>query len=191
MTVVYYLLASSSSWPSKWIGPNADGTSFSVSLPGTYVYQLSFVSTSYYSASSSVKVFFLVDDTLTSVSVSDGSTTIQTITTFSGSNSFTCFSSFTLNVFGPTTTILTFTVYNIDIGNNPTSLLVQFGESEYIASCPTPAPTSKSTHQFPQSPHYLLSLQLSSSFEISYFNYLLLWCHNYYVIRFAFSIAHG
>ena len=71
---------SSPFWPSKYIGVTADGTA---GVAGrTYVYQLSFASTSY--LSSTVEVYFLVDDAMTSVTVFDISITIQTITSFSG-----------------------------------------------------------------------------------------------------------
>lgn len=83
--------ASSPSWPSKWIGVTADGNT---AVPGgNYVYQLSFASASYYSMNKVVQVSFSADDSLTSVEVSDGSATIQTITTFSGLNRFTYLSS--------------------------------------------------------------------------------------------------
>ena len=123
--------SSSSSWPSKWIGITNDGD-YPV-LGGTYIFQLSFASASYYSSTSGVDVFFLVDEALTSVAVLDGNSTIQTITAFSGGG-FKCFGSFSLTTFGPIITVLTFTVVN-------GGLLVQFGEYEYIATCPTPAPT--------------------------------------------------
>ena len=122
---------SSPSWPSKYIGVTADGTA---GVPGgIYVYQLSFASASYISLT--VAVYFLVDDLVTSV---DGSTTIQTVTSFSG-NGVSCFSSFTLSAFGSFTTVLTFTVNNYW---GPSSLLVQFGEISYIPGCPTPVPSS-------------------------------------------------
>lgn len=132
---------SSSSWPSKWIGITNTGTN---TVPGgTYLFQLSFASASYYSSTSGVDVFFLVDDALTSVAVSDGNSTIQTITTFSGGG-IKCFGSFSLTAFGQTITILTFTVFNgYNAQGNPSGLLVQFGQFEYIATCPTPAPTCK------------------------------------------------
>ena len=132
--------SSPSSWPSKWIGVTSD---VDLNIPsGDYIFQLSFASASYYSTS--VEVYFLVDDALTSVAVSDGSTTIQTSTSFSSTysaNGYTCFSSFTLSTFGPTITILSFTVSNI--GYSASGLLVQFGEFEYIDNCPTPTPTCK------------------------------------------------
>ena len=136
---------SSPSWPSKYIGVTADGTAY---LPGgTYVYQLSFASASY--LSSTVEVYFLVDDAVTSVTVSDGNTTIQTITSFSGPgngntwNNGGCFSSFTLSAFGPTTTILSITVYNWAAWSTPSGLLVQFGSFEDVGgNCPTPVPSS-------------------------------------------------
>ena len=128
--------ASSPSWPSKYIGVTADGTA---NVPGgTYAYQLSFASASY--LSSSEAVYFLADNLVSSVTVSDGSTTIQTVTSFSGGNGVSCFSSFTLSAFGPTTTVLTFNLLNVDIGPNPAGLLVQFGEFNYISGCPTPVP---------------------------------------------------
>jgi hypothetical protein len=130
--------ASSSSWPSKWIGVTADGNT---AIPGgTYVYQLSFASASY--ISTSIEVYFLADDAVESVAVSDGSATIQTITTGSNGWGFSCFSSFTLSAFGPTTTTLTFTVSN---SFGPGGLLVQFGEFSYIPGCPTPMPSNSPT----------------------------------------------
>lgn len=139
MTAHAPLWASSSSWPSKWIGVSIDGAS---NVPGgDYLFQLSFASASYNASASRVEVFFLVDNLLTSVAVSDGSSIIQNIAP-STRDDFKCFKDFTLTSFGPTVTILTFTVRNIgNIGSNPSGLLVQFGEYEYIANCPTPAPT--------------------------------------------------
>eukprot|EP01035_Chromulina_nebulosa_P003105 gene3105-4241_t len=130
--------SSSPSWPSKWIGVTADG-GFNVAA-GIYEYQLSFASASY--LSKTVEVYFMVDDAVTSVTVSDGSSIIQTITTFSGGESWNCFSRFILTAFGPKTTILTFTVNNNAF--SPNGLLVQFGEFNYIPSCPTPAPCKSS-----------------------------------------------
>lgn len=63
---------SSAGWTSKYVGVTADGNT---GVPGgTYIYELSFASASYYSTS--VAVYFLVDDQVTSVTVSDGSSTI-------------------------------------------------------------------------------------------------------------------
>ena len=138
---------SSSSWPSKYIGVSADGDFHAPG--GNYVYQLSFASASY--ISKSIEVYFLADDRVTSVTVSDGSTTIQTITEFSGRGSGNtwenngCFSGFTLSAFGPITTVLTFTVYNWWNYNNPAGLLVQFGEFSYIPGCPIPMPSHSPT----------------------------------------------
>ena len=99
----------------------ADG---GVDVPaGIYEYQLSFASGSY--VSKTVEVYFMVDDVVTSVTVSDGSSIIQTITTFSSGESWKCFSRFILTAFGPKTTILTFTVNNNAF--SPSGLLVQFG----------------------------------------------------------------
>ena len=115
----------------------ADGTA---GVPGgTYVYQLSFVSVSY--LSSTVAVYFLVDDAVTSVAVFDISTTIQTVTSFTNGynwNWFSCFSSFTLSALRTTTTVLTFTVNNY----GSSSGLLVFG---YIPGCPTPVPSSSPT----------------------------------------------
>ena len=133
------LWASSSAWPSKYIGVTANGGAI---VPvGTYMYQLSFASASYYSTS--VAVYFLVDNAVTSVEVSDGSAIIQTITSFTGNSGFKCFSSFILSAFGPTTTVLTFTVLNADSVASPAGLLVQFGEFNYIPGCPTLAPCKR------------------------------------------------
>jgi hypothetical protein len=129
--------ASSASWPSKWIGVTTNGNT--AVKAGDYVYQLTFSSASYYSTS--VVVYFLVDNAVTSVKVTDGSTTIQITTTFSGGGkSFNCFSSFVLSAFGPSVTTLSFTVKNDGTGDNPSGLLVQFGVFNYIAACPTPVP---------------------------------------------------
>lgn len=138
-----YTMTAASGWTSstssaKWIGVPADGNTGVP--PGQYVFQLSFASASYYSTS--IIVYFMVDDALTSVTVSDGTSTIQTITTFSG-NSWLCLNNFALTAFGQTTTTLTFTVQNGDVNNNPSGLLVQFGQFQYIANCPTPEPTRK------------------------------------------------
>eukprot|EP01035_Chromulina_nebulosa_P030665 gene30665-40770_t len=107
---------------SKWIGVTPDATPIP---PGTYVYQLSFSSASYYSTKS-VQVSFLVDDDLISVEVSDGSAIIQNITTFSGVKGWGSFSSFTLTAFGPTTTIVSFSVLIATSTANAGGLLVQF-----------------------------------------------------------------
>ena len=106
----------------KWIGVSSSGDTFISS--GNYVYQLSFASASYYSMNKVVQVSFSADDSLTSVEVSDGSATIQTITSFSGLGGYDSLSSFNLAFFGPTTTTLTFTVNNANVG--PSGLLVQF-----------------------------------------------------------------
>lgn len=132
---------SSPAWSSKYIGVTADGNT---GVPGgTYRYELSFASAKYNNTTTSVAVYFLVDDQVTSVEVSDGhgggGGVIQSVTMFSGSGSgHTCFSSFTLTAFGPAVTILTFTVLNI--GRRPSGLLVQFGEFTYMPGCPNPVP---------------------------------------------------
>ena len=106
---------------SKWIGVTARGTT---NVPaGNYLYQLTFASASYYSTKR-VEVSFKADNKLSSVAVSNGSATIQTITTFSGTNSYRSFSSFNLTAFGPTTTTLTFNISNG--GTSPSGLMVQF-----------------------------------------------------------------
>ena len=106
---------------SKWIGVTSNEDTF---VPaGTYVYQLSFSSASYYSTMS-VQVSFVVDDDVNSVEVSDGSVIIQNITTFSGVKGYSSFSSFTLTAFGPTIITLSFSVLNY--GTNPCGLMVEF-----------------------------------------------------------------
>lgn len=130
-----------STWPkaySKLIGLDANANTFFP--PGTYIYQLSFASASY--ISSSVAVYFMADDAVTSVTVSDGTVNIKTITTFSGVNGYmgSCFARFILSDFGPTTTILKFSVLNQFTYSNPTSLLVQFGEFSVIPGCSDPVP---------------------------------------------------
>ena len=131
--------ASSPAWSSKWIGVTANGNAH---VPaGTYVYQLSFASASYYSTS--IAVYLMSDDRVSSVEVSDGSATIQTITSFTGITGLKCFSSFILSAFGPTTTILTFTVLNLGSVPNQVGLLVQFGEFNSIPGCPTLVPCKR------------------------------------------------
>ena len=132
--------SNSPSWPSKWIGVNNNGNTGVKG--GNYVYQLSFASGSY--VSKIVEVYFLVEDAVTSVTVSDGSSIIQTITTFSGGNSWKCFSRFVLTAFGPKTTVLTFTVNNgccDGLKGGGSGLMVQFGPP--LVPCKSSLPVNK------------------------------------------------
>jgi hypothetical protein len=104
---------------SNWIGITSNGTDY---VPGgDYQYQTTF---SMPLNCKTLDVSFAVDDAVKSVAVSDGTKTLQTITSFSFVNG--CgglLGTFTLTDL-PATTTLTFTVWN---ATGPSAFLVQFG----------------------------------------------------------------
>ena len=97
-----------------WIGITPNGVD---TVPvGDYQYQITLNPTD----CKNLDVGFSVDDTLKSVVVSDGTKTVQTITSFSG-NGYEGLTTFSLMNL-PAIPTLTFTVYN---GGGPSGLLVQ------------------------------------------------------------------
>jgi hypothetical protein len=86
---------------------------------------------------------FVVDDYVTSVQVSNEQFN-NVYTTFTGDNDWYSLSSLTITGFGPTTTTIAFTVYNIGFGVS--GLQVRFGAPEKIPGCsvyPTSQPSSQ------------------------------------------------
>ena len=116
---------------SKWIGLSSSCSTYVAQ--GSYTYQVSFPSTAFQCSSMSVQ--FAADDYVTSVKVINENSNIV-YTKFDGPNNWFSLSNLTITGFGPTSTTIMFTVYNIN--NGPSGLLVKFSAPKAIPGCAIP-----------------------------------------------------